>query len=115
MILFLAILVRCVKKSLRNLEIGVKESVERKNASFQSCDSGALSQASQPVSGSMPMERTDPVRFSPKPGETSRVAVARLQHSSGERRKIITPEDPLHGRGSGPGRSAHHAPHPSYE
>ena len=108
---FLAIGVRCVKKFC----IGIKESAEWKNAPFQEFDSSTLSRPSQPFSGSMPMERTDPVRFSAKPGETSRIAVAKLQHSFGERRKIIKPEDPLHSRGSGPGRSAHHAPHPSYK
>jgi len=61
----------------------------------------------------MPMERTDPVRFSAN-RETSRIAVAKLQHSFGERRKIIKPEDP-HTAWQWTGTVSHHAPHPSYK
>jgi hypothetical protein len=86
---FFAIWAKCVKKTLRNLGRGVQESVERRNASFQSCDSGALSQASQPFSGSMRMERANPAGFSAEPGEASRIVVARPDHSFGERRKIF--------------------------
>jgi hypothetical protein len=76
---------------LRNLVIGLKESVDSKNAAFQECDSSALSQAAQPVSGSMPMERTKGARFFAKPREASRIAAARTRRSFGETRKIYKP------------------------